>query len=270
MRAGGAPALARILALAGVLACKAADAAEVRAATEAGKGRHIYLTFDDGPLSGTMEILDIARRMQIPVSMMMIGTQVAADKEAEALFKTAMSDPFTFVGNHSFSHASGKYAKYYSDPAGVLADVDRNQEFLKLCKKVVRLPGRNIWWVCHRLKYDVLSGVSAAKFLADNGYTLIGWDIEWERNPKTGEPVQSVEEMVRDIEDAFKYSFIPGHVVVLAHDDMFRRLSEDSGLLVLLQALKKKSYIFDTLDNYPAGGCGKRRRSGSAGRAGTG
>jgi len=223
--------------------------------------RTIYLTFDDGPLPGTAEVLDITRRLQIPVSMMMVGKQVSIGPREGALFEIAVRDPYTFVGNHSNSHANSHYARFYSNPAAVVADIDENQQCLNLNNRIVRLPGRNIWLVCGRLKYDLFSGVQAARMLARDGYTMVGWDVEWEHDSATGRPIQSVEEMVRDIDEAFEHAFTPGHVVVLAHDEMFRNVTEDAALFILLKSLKSKGYAFRTLDKYPA--CQRTNPSGA-------
>jgi peptidoglycan/xylan/chitin deacetylase (PgdA/CDA1 family) len=214
--------------------------------------RSVYLTFDDGPLPGTAEVLTITRRMEIPVSMMMVGKQVANGPREGALFEMAKRDPYTFVGNHSYSHASDHYARFYSNPVAVAADIRENQECLNLGNRIVRLPGRNIWLVCGRLKYDLYSGVEAARILSAEGYTMVGWDVEWEHDGVTGRPIQSVEEMIRDIDEAFEHAFTPGHVVVLAHDEMFRNVTEDAALLILLKSLKRKGYMFGTLEKYPA------------------
>ena len=213
--------------------------------------KKVYITFDDGPVSGTKQIIEIINRRQIHVSMMMVGANVAHDAEREVLFLMARGDPYVFIGNHSYSHAHGRYAAFYSDPDLVLRDFELNRKVLKLDHKIARLPGRNIWWIGNRTKYDVSSGLPAARRLVESGYTLIGWDIEWEHNPHTGRPVQSVNEMVRDIEEALGYAFTPKHVVVLAHDEMFRDTSEDTELMQLIDALKARGYIFDSLANYP-------------------
>ena len=214
--------------------------------------RCIYLTFDDGPLPGTAEVLGITRRLQIPVSMMMVGGQVSIGPKEGAQFEMAKRDSYTFIGNHSYSHANGYYARFYSDPSAVVADIQENQACLNLDGRIVRLPGRNIWLVCGRLKYDLYSGVQAARMLARDGYTMVGWDVEWEHDSATGRPIQSVEEMIRDIDEAFEHAFTPGHVVVLAHDEMFRNVTEDAALFILLKSLKWKGYAFRTLDKYPA------------------
>jgi len=218
------------------------------------EGKYCYLTFDDGPLPGTSEILALSRRLEIPVSMMMIGGEVDAGKRQRQMFDIAMHDPYAFVGDHSYSHASGGYIRFYTNPEGVLADIKKAHESMKLTNRVVRLPGRNIWSVKGRTKYDLVNGVAAAELLAANGFILLGWDVEWQHDPKTGKPVQGAPEMLRDIELAFHHAFTPNHVVILAHDEMFRNLSEDAELMLLMKSLKKRGYIFRTLADYPGVG----------------
>jgi peptidoglycan/xylan/chitin deacetylase (PgdA/CDA1 family) len=61
---------------------------------------HIALTFDDGPLPGTPQILDILRRHQVPATFFCIGRHAAA---RPGLLRQ-MDQEGHVVGNHSFSH----------------------------------------------------------------------------------------------------------------------------------------------------------------------
>lgn len=213
--------------------------------------KRICITFDDGPVDGTEQIIEIIDRRQIRVSMMMVGSNVAHDAGRAALFEMARADPYIFIGNHSYSHARGMYATFYSDPYLVLRNFDLNQEFLQLGHKIARLPCRNIWQVGNRTKHDVSSGLAAARLLAAHGYTLLGWDIEWEHDPRTGRPIQSVKEIIDDIEAASQHAFTENHIVVLAHDEMFRDTSEGTELTQLIDALKARGYVFESLASYP-------------------
>jgi peptidoglycan/xylan/chitin deacetylase (PgdA/CDA1 family) len=213
--------------------------------------KKIYITFDDGPVDGTEQIIEIINRRQIHVSMMMVGSNVTHDPRRAALLARARADPYIFIGNHSYSHARGLYATFYSDPQLVLRDFDLNREFLQLGNKIARLPGRNIWQVGNRNKHDVSSGLAAARLLAEHGYSLFGWDIEWEHDPRTGRPIQTVREMVSDIAAASEHAFTENHIVVLAHDEMFRDTSEDTELTQLIDALKARGYVFESLASYP-------------------
>ncbi|WP_292242848.1 polysaccharide deacetylase family protein [Mesorhizobium sp.] len=40
--------------------------------------RTIYLTFDDGPLTGTSNILDVLEAEQVPATLFMVGTHAQA------------------------------------------------------------------------------------------------------------------------------------------------------------------------------------------------
>ncbi len=48
-------------------------------------GRVIYLTFDDGPLSGTANVLDVLAEEQVPAAMFMVGLHVESGGEQRAL-----------------------------------------------------------------------------------------------------------------------------------------------------------------------------------------
>lgn len=217
---------------------------------------YIYMTFDDGPLQGTEEIIQVIDDLDLPISMMMVGLHVEASPANRALLRQADTDPRILVGNHSYSHAYNHYLRFYQDPQKVFEDFEKNQTLLNTFKKqpllkIARLPGRNMWQVASRARYDVKSGQSSARLLHQNGYTLFGWDVEWAHNARTGEPIQSVDEMVRLIEAKAPHAFTPNHVVVLAHDEMFRTSQEDSQLRRLIQKLKQKGSVFRTLKEYP-------------------
>nr|WP_246272745.1 polysaccharide deacetylase family protein [Phyllobacterium pellucidum] len=69
----------------------------------------IYLTFDDGPLNGTSNILNVLDAEQVPAALFMVGLHAEASKERQALVAKAKSLPFVTIGNHSYSHAYNHY-----------------------------------------------------------------------------------------------------------------------------------------------------------------
>jgi peptidoglycan-N-acetylglucosamine deacetylase len=89
--------------------------------------------------------------------------------------------------------------------------------------------------------------------LRDAGYEVAGWDVEWNfSNDAT--PVQSADQMIKEIKNAFKYdrNFVRHNVVILTHDRMFRRQQYADSLRKVIATLKKDNRIvFETMDNYP-------------------
>lgn len=216
----------------------------------------VYITVDDGPISGTQEIIDIINKLDVPVSFMLIGEHIEASEGHKKLLKESESDSRILVGNHSYTHASDHYKRFYENPKGVLLDFQKNQKLLqsmskKPIKKIARLPGRNVWVVEKRKDHDLKDAVASADLLAKDGYTVFGWDLEWTHNPRTGEPIQSAAMIVREIMKKAPHAFTPGHVVLLTHDEMFHTPNEGGALRELLEELKKNGAVFKTLAEYP-------------------
>ncbi len=212
---------------------------------------YVYLSFDDGPLEGSQKIHDAILYEKVPISVMLVGSAAQHRHDYLELYR---QNPYIEMGNHSFSHANLHYQKFYSDPEGVLNDFEKNMELLKLEDKISRFPGRNMWRINGRSKNDVDSGVDAADLLAANGFQLYGWDLEWHHDPKTGDPIQPVEELFNEIESHLQHkrTFTPNHLVLLCHDEMFRKPYEETELKQLIELLKSKgNYTFSYLRDYP-------------------
>lgn len=216
--------------------------------------KYIYLTFDDGPLQGSENIDSVTLSERLKINVFLVGEHVQQSKQLNAYYKLYEENPFIDSYNHSFTHANNKYKLFYSKPQNVLADIQKNDSLLKLHYKIVRLPGRNMWRIGNRKKDDEVSGSIAADLLAKNGYKVYGWDLEWRHDSKTGKPIQSVNEMVKEIEEKLNNnsSFTPGHVVLLIHDEMFQKKWEESELKQLIDSLRMhNNYVFEHMRFYP-------------------
>ena len=157
------------------------------------------------------------------------------------------------MGNHSFSHAHDDYRAYYNNSDAVLQDFLKNEKTLNLPNKLARLPGRNMWRLKDRHVDDVKSGSLAADTLFTNGFKVFGWDLEWCHDPKSGVPIQTVEDMINLIEKYFaeKRTVTENHLVILCHDEMFRKSWEESELKQLIDKLRIKGFNFGHLSEYP-------------------
>jgi len=107
----------------------------------------VFLTSDDGPEAGTTTIIDIAERHQVPVTLFMIGMNVAASRTRRSLLERTRGSVWITVGNHSFSHCSGHYVRCYHDPKSLVSDFERANRVLGFAGRPVpaRGPGRNVW-----------------------------------------------------------------------------------------------------------------------------
>lgn len=216
--------------------------------------KYIYLTFDDGPLRGSENIDSVILAERLKISVFLVGEHAELSKQLGTYYKLYEQNPFVESYNHSFTHANDRYQQFYSNPQNVLADIQKNEQTLQLRYKVVRLPGRNIWRLGSRKRDDGVSGSAAADLLAKNGYKLYGWDLEWQHHPKDGTPVQSVNEMEKEIEARLQNgnTFTKDHIVILLHDEMFQKKWEESELNELIDRLRTHdNFIFEHIRFYP-------------------
>jgi peptidoglycan-N-acetylglucosamine deacetylase len=215
---------------------------------------HIYLTFDDGPLEGSEDIDDAVKTDKIKINVFAVGSHVRAVPRMRTYYQLYEKNPYIQVGNHSYSHAHDEYRLFYEDPATVYQDFEKNGRVLQLKSKLARLPGRNMWRIGNKAINDVISGSTSADLLSKKGYTVFGWDVEWRHDSRTGAPIQTVNDMYHLIDTLLKErrTVTENHIVILCHDEMFRKNWEETELKQLIERLKSTGkYEFNHLSEYP-------------------
>jgi len=216
--------------------------------------KYIYLTFDDGPLQGSEYVNKIILAEKIKISVFLVGEHVLIDREMDNYYNHYEQNPYIDEYNHSFSHANNKYDEFYSNTGKAVADFKKNERLLKLSYKIARLPARNMWRIDGRRRDDIESGSKTADSLLHIGYKVVGWDIEWQHNGVDAIPVQSVNEIYKEIITKIKnnQTFTPNNIVVLLHDEMFQKEWEEGELKQLIDKLRrKKNFVFEQLRFYP-------------------
>lgn len=222
--------------------------------------RTVYLTFDDGPLNGTANILDVLQAEQVPATLFMVGMHAEANAANRALLLRAKTLPLVTIGNHSFSHAYNHYRHFYGDTEGVVADMLHANAVLGLKPAVhARLPGRNVFRLPSMSKDDNSLGQARAgledpdyEFVAASGFWLYGWDHEWVHED-SGKPVQSVDHLVSEIDHLFAYGRFakPRKLILLMHDEMFQDgFDGKTQLTALITALRLRHYAFGAIQTY--------------------
>ncbi len=213
----------------------------------------IYLTFDDGPLDGSEDINDAVRREQIKINVFVVGMHAMANPRLRSYCQLYETNPWIQVGNHSYSHARDGYHTFYASPELLLQDFQRCEKVVHLQTRLARLPGRNMWRLPERKSDDVKSGSACADLLYASGFKVFGWDLEWSHDSRTGVPVQTVNDMLYLVERhlAEKRTVTEGHLVLLCHDEMFRKAWEETELKELIEKLRAKGYAFGHLSEYP-------------------
>ena len=218
------------------------------------KEKHIYLTFDDGPLIGSRAIDSIATSKHAKVNAFVVGRHANMSKRLKNDLQRYKDNPLVEVYNHSYTHAANRFHAFYSNPDMAYADFAKCETDLGLTHKIVRMPGRNIWLFDDTRRIDLASGGQTADLLGINGYKIYGWDVEWKINGLSGNPVQSVNEIYTRIKNMLgnKSTLKPNNVVLLMHDDMFQNVKGQHLLTSLIDSLKQhKDYKFEFMSNYP-------------------
>jgi peptidoglycan/xylan/chitin deacetylase (PgdA/CDA1 family) len=222
--------------------------------------RIVYHTFDDCPLNGTGNVLDVLASEKVPATMFMVGMHVEASADHRALLARAKALPLVAVGNHSYSHAHDKYRDFYANTEGVVADMLRANKVLGLTPVVnARLPGRDVFRLPSISKDDNSLGPTEDsreevdfEFVAASGFYLYGWDHEWVHE-NSGKPVQTVDHLLSEIDHLFGYGrFVkPGKLILLMHDEMFQdAFNGKTNLTALIDGLRKRGYKFGAIAGY--------------------
>jgi len=222
----------------------------------------IYLTFDDGPLNGTQNIISILDQTKTPATMFMIGKHIDTNSYREELFLRAIDIPNIFVANHTYSHANGQYRRFYSNSFKVVNDLNEMEYKLKVYDpfhtfKCCRLAGRNVFRIEGIKKNDPaikrFKEYKTYDALEDNGYKIFGWDCEYSYNPKNGRPYISPQLLVDNIEKIYKSGKTkkPNKLILLMHDFEFQnRFNGKKKLKKLISLLQKNGWSFETLESY--------------------
>ena len=243
-----------------VLGAAAAAAADLRMnfdarAEETYANKTVFMTSDDGPNAATSIIIDIAERHQVPFTLFMIGTNVAADPDHRKLIERARASEWITIGNHSFSHCSGHYRRCYHDGLSLVSDFERASNDLGLTSPPVlaRGPGRDVWRLpgmrlddpaISRNETRIEDPAYDALFAA--GFYLYGWDVEWAH--RHGIPRQSVRTMVNLL--TASHSRKPGKVVMLMHDVMMRAPKGPGELVRIIEGVRDRGVTFERLSEY--------------------
>jgi peptidoglycan/xylan/chitin deacetylase (PgdA/CDA1 family) len=238
----------------------------------------LFLTFDDGPLGGTDDVLNNLRNAgNVASTFFILGSSCGTGWRRQQLGRIV--NEAHLVGNHGDQHIYE-----YGNAQTMIKDFDASVVAVqKACQTnsipyppthqvYARLPGSNTWRVPGLASADVStrghSTQQTADALARKGFSIYGWDIEWEQRYEertqpgtqkkkrvgTGQPLQTPDEMANQIVSAFTRGRMrrPNKLILLTHDILFRA-SEGNGTKVqeMIQTLKQKGITtFRTLKDY--------------------
>ncbi len=217
--------------------------------------KFLYLTFDDGPLKGTENVLKILEEEKVEATMFCVGKHILRKPD---IFTKEKNMSNLLVVNHTFSHANGHYRRFYSHLFGVMSDIEHNQLIVG-GGKFLRLAGRNVWRLpeVKRDDYGLPRRQRAVEIqdynkLAQEGFFIVGWDVEWGFNHRSGMPTCSAKALASRIEKLYKSNKLAkrGRVVLLTHDFMFRSKESANELREFIKIMKQNGWKFKKVNHY--------------------
>jgi len=215
--------------------------------------KYIYLSFDDGPMAGTSNCVDICLNQKVNATFFEVGLHQSKTNSAKLQYtRIAQNESLFDIGNHSYTHANSLYKYFYHHPNMAFDDFMKAHRALQIKNNISRLPGNNAW---NTLQAKRASGLvrPLVQKLDSAGFNIIGWDLEWHFNKK-GRPIQTAQNMADLVDTLFEHNqtMSKNHLVILMHDHMFRS-SEDSAKLANMIGLLKQNpkYHFRKLTQYP-------------------
>lgn len=221
--------------------------------------KYVFLTFDDGPQQGTMNVYHNLRALGIKGTFFMVGLHATYGKDMREAVDTIRENyPNVQLANHSYTHANGHYEYFYHHVASCFEDFMKAQKSLDVQEKFIRLPGNSGWVLATgMLAHPLVKPV--CKLLDSAGYNVIGWDVEWafktDKVHGGSIPVETPETMVKMVEYALNHhrTHRKNAVVLLSHDRMFHRQNYSDSLYKFMKVLKERNpnYVFETVDHYP-------------------
>lgn len=219
--------------------------------------RYIFLTWDDSPQPpGTVNCKAIFKAEEVKATFFSVGFNQVGPFKKRLIDSIRNEYPQFLLANHSFSHGfNDKYAKFYSTAMTdeALNDFLKNEAELKIPVKIIRLPGNNTW----ASNGDIHGQKSTTPLvikLDSLGYKIIGWDLEWGQQKKAKAPQESVDEMIKRINQKFDdgNTNAQNAIVILSHDRLFEKKQYADSLSRFLNLLKQdKRNVFETIDHYP-------------------
>lgn len=176
--------------------------------------KKVLLTFDDGPHSNTVKVLEVLKKHDVKAGFFIIGKNIQGN---EAILQQIVADGHQ-IGNHSFSHHN------FID----LWSTKKVTEDFATCQKLIEQYQANT--KLFRPPYGV-TNPNIAKALKTLGLQSIGWNV---RSYDTS--IKNVEKIKQRVLSQLK----PGAIILL-HDrlDFMPELLE-----ALIPAIKEKGYSF--------------------------
>lgn len=200
--------------------------------------RRVYLTFDDGPSSGTDEILDILAEYDVKATFFVIGK---TGDWAEDAYRRIVEEGHT-LGMHSYTHV---YQQIYASLDAYSEDLLKLQDYLYDITGVksvyVRFPGGSSNTVS---RMDMREFIT---WLEEAGFTYYDWNV----SSQDASGVRLTPEQI--VDNCLKGMEKKDNVIILMHDAASKHTTVEAlpTLIERIQAMENTELLPITEDTVP-------------------
>ncbi|KON71245.1 hypothetical protein AKG34_13575 [Peribacillus butanolivorans] len=196
-----------------------------------------YLTFDDGPSTNTMDILDILDRYHVKATFFVKGNE---EPYAKQCYKEMISRGHE-IALHSYTH---EYSIVYRSTESFFQDLNRLETMLEkeygVKSRIVRIPGGSNNHLRHQVSTKpIINGI--LQQLSEKGYIYFDWNID---STDGISPSISEQQIITSVKRGLKDQ---KHVNILLHDINSMK-NTVKALPDIIENLKREGYTFDTID----------------------
>ncbi|MET3320253.1 UNVERIFIED_ORG: peptidoglycan/xylan/chitin deacetylase (PgdA/CDA1 family) [Peribacillus simplex] len=196
-----------------------------------------YLTFDDGPSTNTMDILDILDRYHVKATFFVKGNE---EPYAKQCYKEMISRGHE-IALHSYTH---DYSIVYRSTESFFQDLNRLETMLEkeygVKSRIVRIPGGSNNHLRHQVSTKpIINGI--LQQLSEKGYIYFDWNID---STDGISPSISEQQIITSVKRGLKDQ---KHVNILLHDINSMK-NTVKALPDIIENLKREGYTFDTID----------------------
>lgn len=194
--------------------------------------KKIALTFDDGPSTNTIEILDILKEENIKATFFVIGKHV--ERHPDILLK--IKEDGHQIANHSYSHSPKLYKESQKNILFEITKTENNIEnIVGTTTKYFRPP------------YGSLS-YNMEKVMRDNKYKIVLWNVDPKDWDIKNNPDKIEENILKNVKD---------RSIILLHDGKSstesNKITDENTEIMLVDLIKKlkaQDYQFVTIEEF--------------------
>lgn len=129
--------------------------------------KQAFLTFDDGPLPGTLKILKVLKQHRVRGLFFVVGSQVFRWRGR----LMAIANAGHMLGNHTYTHGGGMPVKRFlgQGSRAIIGDFEMNHREWVGMTRHARFPYANTWDPAIQKHLEPMKKA---------GFTVHGWDVD--------------------------------------------------------------------------------------------